>query len=133
MKQTTIKKAITLKGAGLHTGVEVSMTFNPAAENYGIKFQRVDLPGRPIIDADVDNVVDVSRGTTIEQDGARVATVEHVMASLAGLEIDNCLVEIDAVETPIMDGSSQYFIKALRETGIRELDAEREYFNQIGR
>jgi UDP-3-O-[3-hydroxymyristoyl] N-acetylglucosamine deacetylase/3-hydroxyacyl-[acyl-carrier-protein] dehydratase len=104
------------------------MTFMPAPENYGIKFQRVDLPGQPIIDADVDNVVDTSRGTTIEQNGGRVATVEHVMASLAGLEIDNCLVQINGGETPIMDGSSRYFIKALKDAGVVEQDAEREYF-----
>jgi UDP-3-O-[3-hydroxymyristoyl] N-acetylglucosamine deacetylase/3-hydroxyacyl-[acyl-carrier-protein] dehydratase len=128
MKQTTIKKPVNVEGVGLHTGQIVSMTFMPAPENYGIKFQRVDLPGQPIIDADVDNVVDTSRGTTIEQNGGRVATVEHVMASLAGLEIDNCLVQINGGETPIMDGSSRYFIKALKEVGVIEQDAEREYF-----
>jgi UDP-3-O-[3-hydroxymyristoyl] N-acetylglucosamine deacetylase/3-hydroxyacyl-[acyl-carrier-protein] dehydratase len=104
------------------------MTFNPAAENYGIRFQRIDLPGQPVIAADVDNVTDTSRGTTIEQNGGKVATVEHVMASLAGLEIDNCLVHIDADETPIMDGSARYFIKVLKDIGIQELDADREYF-----
>lgn len=128
MKQTTIKKPVNVEGVGLHTGQIVSMTFMPAPENYGIKFQRVDLPGQPIIDADVDNVVDTSRGTTIEQNGGRVATVEHVMASLAGLEIDNCLVQINGGETPIMDGSSRYFMKALKEAGVVEQDAEREYF-----
>lgn len=128
MKQTTIKKAVSISGVGLHTGQNVTLTFLPAADNHGIKFQRIDLPGQPIIDADVDNVVDTSRGTTLEQNGARVATVEHVMASLAGLEIDNCLVQTDATETPIMDGSSRYFIKALKEAGIQELDLEREYF-----
>lgn len=129
MKQTTIKKAVSISGVGLHTGQNVTLTFLPAIENHGIKFQRVDLPGQPIVDADVDNVVDTSRGTTIEQNGARVATVEHVMASLAGLEIDNCLLQIDATETPIMDGSSRYFIKALKDAGIQDLDAEREYFS----
>lgn len=128
MKQTTIKNAVTVEGVGLHTGQIVTMTFNPAAENHGIKFQRIDLPNQPIVDADVDNVVDTSRGTTIEQNGARIATVEHVMAALAGLEIDNCLVQINGGETPIMDGSSTYFIKALKDTGIVEQNAEREYF-----
>lgn len=128
MKQTTIKKAVSISGVGLHTGENVTLTFLPAAENHGIKFQRIDLPGQPVIDADVDNVVDTSRGTTLEQNGARVATVEHVMASLAGLEIDNCLVQTDAMETPIMDGSSRYFIKALKDAGIQELESEREYF-----
>jgi UDP-3-O-[3-hydroxymyristoyl] N-acetylglucosamine deacetylase/3-hydroxyacyl-[acyl-carrier-protein] dehydratase len=128
VKQTTIKKLVTLSGVGLHTGKEVTLTFLPAPDNHGIKFQRVDLPGRPVIDADVDNVVDISRGTTIEQNGARVATVEHVMASLAGLEIDNCLVEISAEETPIMDGSARFFMKAIKEAGVQEQEAEREYF-----
>lgn len=128
MKQTTIKKTVTIDGVGLHTGQVVTMTFNPADENYGIKFQRVDLPGQPIVDADVDNVVDTSRGTTIEQNGARIATVEHVMAALAGLEIDNCLVQINGGETPIMDGSSRFFIKALKDAGILEQSVEREYF-----
>lgn len=129
MKQTTIKKAVSISGVGLHTGESVTLTFLPAGENHGIKFQRVDLPGQPVVDADVDNVVDTSRGTTIEQNGARIATVEHVMASLAGLEIDNCLVQTDAIETPIMDGSSRYFIKALKDAGIQELEVEREYFS----
>jgi UDP-3-O-[3-hydroxymyristoyl] N-acetylglucosamine deacetylase/3-hydroxyacyl-[acyl-carrier-protein] dehydratase len=128
MKQTTIKKSVSISGVGLHTGQEVMMTFNPAPDNHGIKFQRIDLPGKPIIDADVDNVTDVSRGTTIEQNGGKVATVEHVMASLAGLEIDNCLIHINADETPIMDGSARYFIKVLKDSGIQHLESEREYF-----
>lgn len=128
MKQQTIKKSVSLSGVGLHTGVEVTLVFNPAPENFGIKFQRVDMPGQPIIDADVDNVTDLSRGTTLEQNGGKVATVEHVMASLAGLEIDNCLVQINAEETPIMDGSAQFFIMALKDAGIQKQDADREYF-----
>lgn len=129
MKQQTIKKSVSLSGVGLHTGVEVTLVFNPAPENFGIKFQRVDMPGQPIIDADVDNVTDLSRGTTLEQNGGKVATVEHVMASLAGLEIDNCLVQINAEETPIMDGSAQFFIMALKDAGIQKQDADREYFS----
>lgn len=128
MKQTTIKKSVSLSGVGLHTGQEVTMTFNPAPENHGIKFQRIDLPGQPIIDADVDNVTDLSRGTTLEQNGGKVCTVEHVMAAVAGLEIDNCLVQVNAAETPIMDGSSQFFIKALKSAGIIEQEIDREYF-----
>ncbi len=128
MKQTTIKKSVSLSGVGLHTGQEVTMTFNPALENHGIKFQRIDLPGQPIIDADVDNVTDLSRGTTLEQNGGKVCTVEHVMAAVAGLEIDNCLVQVNAAETPIMDGSSQFFIKALKSAGIIEQEIDREYF-----
>ena len=93
------------------------MTFLPAASNHGIKFQRVDLPGQPIADADVDYVVDTSRGTTIEHNGARINTVEHVLASLVGLEIDNVLIQLDGPEPPIMDGSSIKFVEALKDAG----------------
>ncbi len=128
LKQTTIKAPVTVKGVGLHTGKEVTMTFKPAAENHGYKFQRVDLPGAPIIDADVDNVTDTSRGTTITQNGASVSTVEHTLAALAGLELDNILIEINAPETPIMDGSSIIFIEELEKVGFEIQDADREYF-----
>ena len=109
LKQHTIKKPVTLSGVGLHTGVDVNMTFLPANPNHGIKFQRVDLEGEPIVDADVDNVVDLSRGTTIEQNGARINTVEHTMAALVGIEIDNILIQLDGPEPPIMDGSSRIY------------------------
>ena len=97
-KQHTIKKSVTLSGVGLHTGVQTTMTFLPAKANHGIKFQRIDLPGRPVIDADCDNVVDVSRGTTIEQSGAKISTIEHTLAALVGLELDNVLIEVDGPE-----------------------------------
>lgn len=126
-KQTTIAKAVSLSGHGLHTGVEVNLTFQPAPENHGYKFCRVDLPERPIVDADADLVVDVSRGTTLEFNGVRVQTVEHVLAALAGLQIDNVLIEVDAAEMPIMDGSSMPFIEKLEEAGIVTQDADREY------
>ena len=128
LKQTTIKAPVTVKGVGLHTGKEVIMTFKPAPENHGFKFQRIDLPGSPIIDADVDNVTDTSRGTTITQNGASVSTVEHTLAALAGLELDNILIEINAPETPIMDGSSIIFIEELEKVGFEIQDADREYF-----
>ncbi len=128
IKQQTIKKTVTVSGVGLHTGVAVNMTFLPAKPNHGIKFQRVDLEGSPIVDADVDNVVDLSRGTTIEQSGARVNTVEHTLAALVGLEIDNILIQLDGPEPPIMDGSSIQFIEALREAGVEEQNALRNYF-----
>src|SRR5882757_2288520 len=105
-KQQTIRKSVTISGVGLHTGVQTTMTFLPAKPNHGIKFQRVDLPGAPVIDADCDNVVDVSRGTTIEQSGGCISTIEHALAALVGLEIDNVLIEVDGPEAPIMDGSS---------------------------
>src|ERR1700748_979121 len=117
VKQKTIKSPVTVSGTGLHTGEKVTMTFNPAPENHGYKFRRIDIAGSPIIDADCDNVTDTSRGTTISQNGASVSTVEHVLAALVGLEVDNVLIDMDAQETPIMDGSSFQFVDALKETG----------------
>ncbi len=127
-KQSTIKGPVTVSGVGLHTGESVTLTFKPAPENHGFKFQRIDLPDQPIIEADVDNVVDLSRGTTIGKGEARVSTIEHVLASLAGLQIDNVLIEVDGPETPILDGSSQEYVDVLLEMGIKEQQAERDYF-----
>jgi UDP-3-O-[3-hydroxymyristoyl] N-acetylglucosamine deacetylase/3-hydroxyacyl-[acyl-carrier-protein] dehydratase len=127
-KQQTIQKSVTISGVGLHTGVQTNMTFLPAKANHGIKFQRVDLPGSPIIDADCDNVVDVSRGTTIEQSGARVSTIEHTLAALVGLEVDNALIQLDGPEAPIMDGSSIQFVNVLKEAGTEEQNALRDFF-----
>ncbi|MCW3070603.1 MAG: UDP-3-O-[3-hydroxymyristoyl] N-acetylglucosamine deacetylase [Bacteroidetes bacterium] len=128
VKQRTLKSAVSISGVGLHTGKQVNLTFIPAAENHGYKFQRVDMPGNPIIDADVDNVVDTSRGTTLEQNGAKVHTTEHVLAALVGLEIDNVLIQLDGPEMPIMDGSAMPFVKILEATGAVEQNAERIYF-----
>lgn len=127
-KQQTIKKSVTLSGVGLHTGVQTNMTFLPAKPNHGIKFQRTDLPGSPIIDADCDRVVDVSRGTTIEQSGARVSTIEHTLAALVGLEIDNVLIQLDGPEAPIMDGSSIQFVNILKEAETEEQNALRDFY-----
>jgi UDP-3-O-[3-hydroxymyristoyl] N-acetylglucosamine deacetylase/3-hydroxyacyl-[acyl-carrier-protein] dehydratase len=127
-KQHTISKSVTLSGVGLHTGILTNMTFLPAASNHGIKFQRIDLPGQPIADADVDYVVDTSRGTTIEHNGARINTVEHVLASLVGLEIDNVLIQLDGPEPPIMDGSSIKFVEALKDAEPVEQEAHRKFF-----
>lgn len=128
MKQTTLKQAITVSGVGLHTGAQVNLTFAPAPINHGYKFQRIDLENQPIIEADCDLVVDTSRGTTLEKNGARISTVEHALAALVGLEIDNVLLQIDGPEMPIMDGSSYPFVEKLLNVGIEEQDAEREYF-----
>jgi len=128
VKQRTIKNQVSISGVGLHTGKQVNLTFVPAPENHGYKFQRVDISGNPIIDADVDNVVDTSRGTTLEQNGARVHTTEHVLAALVGLEIDNALIQLDGPEMPIMDGSSMPFVEVLEKAGTVEQDAERIYF-----
>ncbi|MCC5919424.1 MAG: bifunctional UDP-3-O-[3-hydroxymyristoyl] N-acetylglucosamine deacetylase/3-hydroxyacyl-ACP dehydratase [Cyclobacteriaceae bacterium] len=127
-KQHTIKESVSLSGIGLHTGERCNLTFLPAAPFHGIKFQRVDLEGQPIIEADVDYVVDVSRGTTLEKDGARVYTVEHVLAALVGLQLDNILIQMDGPEPPIMDGSAIEFYEALEAVGLEEQNALRNFF-----
>ena len=125
--QKTVKRPRTLTGVGLHTGKEVTLTFRPAPINFGKKFIRVDLEGRPEINALVENVVDTARGTSLAENGAKVQTVEHVLAAVAGLGIDNLIIEVDQVENPIMDGSSRFFIEALEQCGIQEQPALREY------
>jgi UDP-3-O-[3-hydroxymyristoyl] N-acetylglucosamine deacetylase / 3-hydroxyacyl-[acyl-carrier-protein] dehydratase len=125
--QKTVKSLFSLNGVGLHTGKEVTLTFRPAPVNHGIKFIRVDIEGRPEINALVENVVDTARGTSIAENGAKVQTVEHVLAAVAGLGIDNLIIEVDQAETPIMDGSSRFFIEALEQCGIQEQAAAREY------
>lgn len=127
-RQHTIKEPVTVSGVGLHTGVVTNMTFNPAPPNHGIKFQRIDLENQPIVDADVDYVVDLSRGTTIEHNGARVNTVEHTLAALVGLEIDNVMIQLDGPEPPILDGSSMMFIEAIETVGTVEQNALRNFF-----
>lgn len=127
-KQRTIQKATSLSGVGLHTGKVVTLTFNPAPENHGHKFQRVDLVGQPLVNADVSRVISTTRGTTIKSDEAQVSTIEHVLSALVGLGIDNVLMGIDGPEVPILDGSAIQFVKALREAGIEEQEADREYF-----
>lgn len=126
-KQRTIQREVSLSDVGLHTGQQVNLTFCPQEANYGIKFQRVDLEGAPIIEADVDLVTDVQRGTTLTKNGNSVSTMEHALAALTGLGIDNCLIKIDAQEVPIMDGSSKPFIKILKEAGVQELEQDRDY------
>ncbi len=127
-KQKTIQNPVTIKGAGLHTGLEVLLTFKPAPENHGLKFKRTDLEGQPTIDVDVDCVSETARGTTLSQNGAEVLTVEHPIAALAGLGIDNVIIEVNCSETPILDGSAKYYVEALLKAGIVEQDAEKVYF-----
>lgn len=128
-KQRTIAKEVSLTGWGLHTGVNVTLTFKPAPIDHGYKFQRVDLEGKPTIPALAEFVVDTSRGTTIGRGEAKVSTIEHVMAAVYSQGIDNILIEIDGPETPIMDGSSKLFLAAIKEAGIEEQEADREYFD----
>jgi UDP-3-O-[3-hydroxymyristoyl] N-acetylglucosamine deacetylase / 3-hydroxyacyl-[acyl-carrier-protein] dehydratase len=128
VKQKTLANSFIIEGKGLHTGVKVTMNFLPAPENHGFKFKRVDLKNQPIIDADVDLVVDTSRGTLLEKDGARIGTIEHALAALVGMDLDNVLIEVNNEEAPIMDGSSRYFVEAIQKAGVVEQVAEREYF-----
>ncbi|MCD6063012.1 MAG: bifunctional UDP-3-O-[3-hydroxymyristoyl] N-acetylglucosamine deacetylase/3-hydroxyacyl-ACP [Flavipsychrobacter sp.] len=123
--QHTLSGSVTLHGVGLHTGEDVNMTLKPADPGFGIRFQRVDLPEKPIIKADVDYVVDTSRGTTLELNGVRVSTVEHTLAALVGMGIDNILIELDGAEVPILDGSAKQIIEAIESVGVQEQDAKR--------
>src|SRR5690606_5397210 len=116
---------VRLSGVGLHTGKEVEMVLNPAIPGYGIRFQRTDLPEKPIVKADADYVVDTSRGTTIEHNGARVSTIEHTLSALVGMGIDNVLIELNGPEVPIMDGSAKEIIEAIESVGIQEQEAKR--------
>jgi UDP-3-O-[3-hydroxymyristoyl] N-acetylglucosamine deacetylase / 3-hydroxyacyl-[acyl-carrier-protein] dehydratase len=127
-KQRTISKAVSISGVGLHTGRPVTLTFLPAPENHWFKFQRIDLEGQPVIEADAELVCDTSRGTTLIKNGVKVHTTEHVLASLLGMGIDNCLIQVNGPEMPILDGSCTKYIEALEEAGIIEQDAERDYF-----
>ncbi|HEX2868337.1 MAG TPA: bifunctional UDP-3-O-[3-hydroxymyristoyl] N-acetylglucosamine deacetylase/3-hydroxyacyl-ACP dehydratase [Ignavibacteriales bacterium] len=126
-KQRTISKAVSMSGTGLHTGTSCTMTFKPAPENCGIKFVRVDLGGNPEIPAIAENVVDISRGTTIGIGEAKVHTVEHVLASIAGLQIDNIIIELDGMEPPIGDGSALPYVKILLEAGLQQQEAPKDY------
>ena len=126
-KQTTLAKPVSVEGQGLHTGTKGIMTIKPAPVNFGIKFQRIDLKDQPIIEAHIDNVVSTDRGTCIGKGDTRVYTIEHVMAALRGMEVDNALIELSMEETPIKDGSSKAFVEAIETAGIVEQDAIREY------
>lgn len=127
-KQHTLKSAVSISGTGLHTGVNVDMELKPANAGFGIQFQRIDLPGRPVIKADCDLVTDTSRGTTLEENGAKVSTVEHILAGLVGMGIDNCLIELNGPEIPIIDGSSAPFVEIIEEAGVAEQEAAKLWY-----
>jgi len=127
-KQRTLAKEVSLTGKGLHSGVDVKITFKPAPVNHGYKFCRVDMPGKPVINAIADNVTDTSRGTTLVENGASVSTIEHVLAAFHGKRVDNALIEIDGPEAPIMKGSSYMFTQAINQAGIVEQNADRNYY-----
>ncbi|TYA58952.1 bifunctional UDP-3-O-[3-hydroxymyristoyl] N-acetylglucosamine deacetylase/3-hydroxyacyl-ACP dehydratase [Formosa maritima] len=128
VKQKTIKEAVSLTGVGLHTGKNVTLTFKPAPENTGFAFKRIDLEGTPLIEADANYVTNTQRGTCLEKNGVTIQTSEHVLASLVGLDIDNVIIELNASEPPIMDGSSKYFVEAIEKVGVVEQEAFREEY-----
>lgn len=127
--QKTIAKSVSISGTGIHTGKNVTLTFNPAEPNTGFVFRRIDLPGQPVVKALVDFVFDTSRGTSLKFNDVIVRTVEHVLAALVGLDIDNAIIDIDQEETPIMDGSSQAFVEVLLQAGTVEQEMERKVYD----
>ncbi|HOZ76672.1 MAG TPA: bifunctional UDP-3-O-[3-hydroxymyristoyl] N-acetylglucosamine deacetylase/3-hydroxyacyl-ACP dehydratase [Ferruginibacter sp.] len=128
-KQHTLSNPVSISGTGLHTGVKVDMTLRPANPGFGFQFQRIDIAGMPIIKADCDLVTDTSRGTTLEQGEVKVSTVEHILAALVGMGVDNCLIEINGPEIPIMDGSSEPFVEIIEEAGVLEQDATKTWYS----
>ena len=128
MKQKTLKGSFSLFGKGLHTGLNLTVTFNPAAENTGYKIQRIDLEGEPIIDAIAENVIDTQRGTVLGKGEARVSTVEHGLSALYALGIDNCLMQVNGPEFPILDGSAIQYVEKIREVGVEEQNAPKDWY-----
>src|SRR4029079_16304383 len=127
-RQHTLQSEASISGTGIHTGVQVEMILKPAAPNFGIQFQRTDLPGEPVMKADCDLVTDTSRGTTLESNGMKINTVEHVLAALVGMGIDNVLIALNGQEVPIMDGSSEPFIELIEKAGVEEQDVEKVWY-----
>ena len=127
-KQKTITAPVTVSGKGLHTGIDVNLTFHPAPVNHGVQFKRIDLEGQPRVQANCDFIHDTNRGTTLENNGATVGTIEHVMAAISGMGIDNLLIDIDSFETPIKDGSSRFFTEALQKVGATEQEEDRKIY-----
>ena len=128
MKQKTLKGSFSLCGKGLHTGLSLTVTFNPAPENHGYKIQRIDIEGMPIIDAVAENVVDTQRGTVLGKGDIRVSTVEHGLSALYALGVDNCLIQVNGPEFPILDGSAILYVNKIQEIGIEEQNAPKDYY-----
>jgi len=128
-KQHTLGSVVTISGTGLHTGILADLTLHPANPGFGFQFKRTDLPNQPVIKADCDLVTDTSRGTTLESEGVKVSTVEHVLAALVGMGVDNCLMEINGPEIPIMDGSSGPFVDCIEKAGVLEQDATKVWYS----
>lgn len=127
-KQNTIKLPFTLSGKGLHTGLDINLTFVPAPENHGIKIKRVDLPDEPVMDALADYVTETTRGTVLKKGEMQVSTIEHAMSALYALGVDNCLLEVNAPEFPILDGSAKFYVEQIQSVGIEEQKAEKDYY-----
>ena len=127
-KQTTLKGSFSLCGKGLHTGLNLTVTFYPAPENHGYKIKRIDLENQPVIDAVADNVIDTQRGTVLGKGDARISTVEHAMAALYAHGIDNCLIEVNGPEFPILDGSALEYVKKIKQIGIEEQKAPKDFY-----
>lgn len=127
-KQNTLKQSFSLQGKGLHTGLDINITFNPAPDNHGYKIKRVDLEGEPIIDAVAENVAGTQRGTVISKGGIQISTIEHAMATLYAYGIDNCLIEVNAPEFPILDGSSRFYAEEIEKVGIESQNSPKDYY-----
>ena len=127
-KQKTLKGSFSLFGKGLHTGLNLTVTFNPAPENSGIQIQRIDLEGHPVIEAVAERVSDTQRGTVLSKDGVRVSTVEHGLAALYALGIDNCLIQVNGPEFPILDGSAAIYVDRINQVGVEEQNAPKDYY-----
>lgn len=128
MNQLTLRESFTVKGKGLHTGLDITARFTPAPENHGYKFKRIDLPGQPVIDAVAENVVDTRRGTVLGKNDITVSTVEHSLAALYAAGVDNCLIEVDAPEMPILDGSAKIYVESLEKVGLEEQNADKDFY-----
>ena len=131
IKQITLKNVIRATGVGIHTGKDVKLTFHPSKANSGYVFKRTDLENEPIIEADINYVTNTERGTCLNKNNITIQTCEHVLASLVGLQIDNALIELNASEPPIMDGSSKFFVEALEKAGIQELEEKRKELEEL--
>ena len=128
LKQKTLKGSFSLCGKGLHTGLNLTVTFNPAPDNHGYKIQRIDVEGQPIIDAVAENVTETTRGTVLSKNNVKVSTVEHALAALYAAGIDNCLIQVNGPEFPILDGSAKFYVENIERVGIEEQDAVKDYY-----
>ncbi len=127
-KQHTLKSDFSLNGKGLHTGLKINIKFNPAPENYGYKIKRIDLEDQPLIDAVAENVTHTQRGTVISKNDVQISTIEHAIAALYAMQVDNCLIEVDAPEFPILDGSAIEYVNQIKKVGLEEQKADRDYY-----